>query len=143
MAKSVWRLAGVAIAGWLYLGAPPAGADGRAWHWPMAIAAMYAAIYNGKYLPRLLTLRPVYLLGGMCYTVYMYHTNLLHLLGRLTFQQFLWLPVEWDLALQALLLTAPILAVCAVLFVFLEKPFMIRRTWQKRKMSESTSKTVC
>ena len=126
-------LAAVAMAAWLFAGIEPKepGAGGIGWIWPLGIAAVYASIYNGRFLLVMLSWRPVYLLGGMCYTVYMYHSNLLQLFGRLTFRRLLALPLEWDLALQGVMLTTLILAGSAVLFVMTEKPFMQRRAWRK------------
>ena len=68
--------------------------------------------------------------GGMCYTIYLYHSLLISFLVRVTLKartHFLSL----DLAIQFLVMAAIIVAVCAVLFAFLERPFM-RRDWPQR-----------
>lgn len=69
-------------------------------------------------------------IGGMCYTIYLYHWFMISLLVRMTGRlqtHILWL----DLLIQFVLMSMIIIGVCAVLFVFFERPFM-RRDWPAR-----------
>jgi peptidoglycan/LPS O-acetylase OafA/YrhL len=69
-------------------------------------------------------------IGGMCYTIYMYHYHLLSMFMRFAapFEtHILWL----DFWIQFFIVTIPIVLVCSVLFAFLERPFM-RRDWPTR-----------
>ena len=66
-------------------------------------------------------------IGGMCYTIYMYHWLMISGVIRLTkgFQtHVLW----WDLIVQLALISAIILPICALIFLFFERPFM-QRDW--------------
>jgi peptidoglycan/LPS O-acetylase OafA/YrhL len=66
-------------------------------------------------------------IGGMCYTIYMYHTLIISSFARLTCRwrtHILWL----DLLIQFIILSAAIIVLCAILFAFLERPFM-RKNW--------------
>jgi peptidoglycan/LPS O-acetylase OafA/YrhL len=72
-------------------------------------------------------------IGGMCYTIYMYHWLMISMLVRITGRlrtHVLWL----DLLIQLVLMSAIIVAVCSVLFVLFERPFM-RRDWPARVWS--------
>lgn len=66
-------------------------------------------------------------IGGMCYTIYMYHSLFISLFARLTCRwqtHVLWL----DLLIQFVLMFAPIVFLCAFLFALFERPFM-RKNW--------------
>ena len=72
--------------------------------------------------------------GGMCYTVYMYHWLMISLLVRVTGRlqtHILWL----DLLVQFVLMSIAIILVSAVLFIFFERPFM-RRDWPSRVLNK-------
>jgi peptidoglycan/LPS O-acetylase OafA/YrhL len=72
--------------------------------------------------------------GGMCYTIYMYHWLMISMLVRVTGRlrtHILWL----DLLIQFVLMSLIITAACAVLFALFERPFMQRdwpaKVWMK------------
>ena len=65
--------------------------------------------------------------GGMCYTIYMYHWLMISVLVRVTGRwqtHILWL----DLLIQFIVMSAGIIVLCAILFALFERPFM-RRNW--------------
>jgi peptidoglycan/LPS O-acetylase OafA/YrhL len=69
-------------------------------------------------------------IGGMCYTIYMYHWLLIAVLIRGTIHLktgILWL----DLLVQFLVLAPMIFLICAMPFALFERPFM-RRDWPAR-----------
>jgi peptidoglycan/LPS O-acetylase OafA/YrhL len=69
-------------------------------------------------------------MGGMCYTIYMYHWLMISALVRVTGglrTHILWL----DLLIQFVLMSVIIIGVCAVLFALFERPFM-QRDWPAR-----------
>ena len=63
-------------------------------------------------------------IGGMCYTIYMYHYLIIAVVGRVTVDWFGGLPYELFFPLQLLVHGFIIVVVSAVLFRFAEKPFM-------------------
>jgi len=83
--------------------------------------------FRGAQSARFLCNSWIITIGGMCYTIYMYHWLLISLLlraiGKLR-SHLTWL----DMLLQFTLLTVGILVICAVLFAVFERPFM-RRSW--------------
>jgi len=63
-------------------------------------------------------------LGGMCYTIYLYHLAIISAMSRLTTR---WLQVEsypLNYALHALVILPVVLILCMALFLLVEKPFM-------------------
>jgi peptidoglycan/LPS O-acetylase OafA/YrhL len=85
-------------------------------------------VFTGTVSRAVMRWTPVYLVGGMCYTIYLYHSLLINILApqviRLSSPGR---PFKLDFLLFAAVLTAPVLAICAVLFVVAERPFM--RNW--------------
>lgn len=97
---------------------------------PWLLLIFVGSSFRGRLCNRMLSWPLVATIGGMCYTIYLYHFLLLSFLIRLT------APVQThrfaiDLPLQMVLLSVLILAISAVLFVFLERPFM-QRDWPGR-----------
>jgi peptidoglycan/LPS O-acetylase OafA/YrhL len=97
---------------------------------PLPIFAICLGGIRGKGISKILAHPWITAIGGMCYTVYMYHWFAISALvratghirtGRLTF----------DYLLQIALMTFPILAMSAILFLLCEKPFM-RPDWHLR-----------
>ncbi len=123
-----WDL--IAAAAWLSL-VPLRAWDG--WHLAIPWAALlgYIGAFRGKAINAIF--RNVWLatIGGMCYTIYLYHYLFISALGRVT-SQIAKTRVLWEYTLiQSLLIVPPLLLLCALLFVFFERPFMAR-DWHKR-----------
>jgi peptidoglycan/LPS O-acetylase OafA/YrhL len=117
--------------------------DGLASHLvrPFVIVVAYAAMFRGRAANFLVT-RPFFtVIGGMCYTIYLYHpflkSALKHVFFRLHVTNALWV----NSVLQIILLGGTIVPVSSVLFALFEKPFMYRdwprkfwnRLWTRRK----------
>jgi peptidoglycan/LPS O-acetylase OafA/YrhL len=76
----------------------------------------------------------IFTIGGMCYTIYLYHFAVVGLCGH--GRLFLFHSFWPDLALTFLCVPLVVLAVSGLLFVLFEKPFM-RRDWHVRLFSPS------
>ena len=97
---------------------------------PWLILLCCVAAFRGRLTARFLGHPWIAVIGGMCYTIYMYHWLMISLLVRVTGllrTHILWL----DLLIQFVLMSAIIIAICAVLFALFERPFM-RRDWPAR-----------
>jgi peptidoglycan/LPS O-acetylase OafA/YrhL len=69
-------------------------------------------------------------IGGMCYTIYMYHWLMISMLIRGTVH--LRIGIMWlDLLVQYLVLTPLIILACTIPFALFERPFM-RKDWLSR-----------
>jgi peptidoglycan/LPS O-acetylase OafA/YrhL len=96
--------------------------------WLMLLA--YLGAFRGVILSRVLSNPWVATIGGMCYTIYMYHYLLISVFGRVTLRLLtgaMWL----DVALQFVIFSVITLAICSLLFLFFERPFM-QPDWHKR-----------
>lgn len=121
----------VSLAGWpaLWLVCEwPAVA--RAAFAPLALA-LFCAAFCGRVTNRLVTLRGVTVVGGMCYTIYLIHFQLLSAFekafGRVSFTEHF----SVNLLLHLLLFAPVLLASSAAFFLLVEKPCM-RRDWPQR-----------
>jgi len=101
--------------------------------WPflpwLTLLVMLSA-FRGKIVHGLLGHPLLTTIGGICYTIYMYHWLMISGLIRLTVRystHLFWL----DLLIQFVLLSLIIIAICSVLFVLFERPFM-QRDWPSR-----------
>lgn len=96
---------------------------------PLCIACM--AAFKAPLLNAFLCTTEIYLLGGMCYTFYLYHQFVLAaaVRGFAGLHGAAW-PLEAHFAFDLLLATPVVIAVCATLFVLFERPFM-RAFWQR------------
>ncbi len=97
---------------------------------PWAAFVCCLASFRGVVSSQLLANRWITTIGGMCYTIYMYHSLLISALVRLT-RKTRTHQLSLDLLIQFALISVAIVPICAVLFAFLERPFM-RRDWPSR-----------
>ena len=126
-----WRWDLTAFAAWVAMAA--AHRLGAAWAWtlPMLILIAYCGAFRGAIFAKVLGNAWLATIGGMCYTIYLYHYFFISLAGRFTAH---WLPaMPWPLAFLAqFLLIAPVVLVgSGILFVLFERPFM-KRDWPAR-----------
>ena len=94
-------------------------------------AIMFVIVYSafrGEFCRRMFGNPWIYTIGGMCYTIYLYHFFVVGFLGH---GRLLWSSLFIiDLLLQTSLTLIAVLVSSAVLFVLFEKPFM-RRDWPR------------
>ena len=97
---------------------------------PWLALLVFVASFRGKLASWLLSRPLLTTIGGMCYTIYMYHWLMISGLIRLTIYcstRIFWL----DMLIQFVLMSVIIIAVCSVLFALFERPFM-QRDWPQR-----------
>jgi peptidoglycan/LPS O-acetylase OafA/YrhL len=91
----------------------------------------YLGAFRGPVFNRLFSNGSLVIIGGMCYTIYLYHPFTISVFGRLLVR----IPIThiYWIEFSAILLGVGFgtLAVCSCLFALLEKPFM-RRDWPQR-----------
>jgi len=107
-------------------------ARGYAWG-PIFVA--YCAAFRAPVWRRFFSWSPVVIIGGMCYTIYLYHWMIYYIAGKFTMHIYsLDRPFWVNFVIQSALLIPVAIAVSAVLFVLFEKPFM-RRDWVDRVLA--------
>lgn len=97
---------------------------------PWLILLAYAGVLRGVILNRILGSPWIATIGGMCYTIYMYHGWVIVGLGKATLHmrtRIMWA----DVLLQTVTLAAIGLLVWSPLFLLFERPFM-QPDWHRR-----------
>jgi peptidoglycan/LPS O-acetylase OafA/YrhL len=92
---------------------------------PLAIFICFMAAFCGVFTVRFLESAWITVIGGMCYTIYMYHMFMISFFIKAT-EKLRVSNLSFDMLIQFGLITAFIIPASAILFVFLEKPFMDR-----------------
>jgi peptidoglycan/LPS O-acetylase OafA/YrhL len=96
---------------------------------PPLICLAYVAAFRGPWSRAFFCWRPIVLIGGMCYTIYLFHWMTYYTLGKATMRLYQPNLHYWQNYIIQLLTLVPLaIGACAILFVLFEKPFM-RRHW--------------
>ncbi len=120
---------------------------------PLAILAAYAATFRGRIAQQIFTQRWLVTIGGMCYTIYLYHFYVISAVGRWTTGLSIGHGYVPNVLLQMALILPWVLAVSIILFLLCEKPFMVRdwparwmsavrAAWQNRRMPRNPTPAV-
>lgn len=130
-----WDL--VALCGWPLVWAPlPSVSHVLS---PLLIVVLYIAAFRGTVCKRLFANPVLATIGGMCYTIYLYHWLTMSLVARYTQHFHVGGNFIAYFALQSLLILPVILAVSTVFFVLIERPCMDKRwPWKLAAASAST-----
>ena len=101
------------------------------WLFPFLILLLYCSAFRGSLTRRIFSNRWITAVGGMCYSIYLIHYEIISLAGRFTRALAANYPYWMYLSLQCVLIGVPIILICGVYFLLLEKPCM-RRDWPQR-----------
>lgn len=92
---------------------------------PLLIAALYLGCYLGRITSRLIRMQWVVIIGGMCYTIYLYHVMIIsQAFVRTASLSMSTRSFELDFLYQCLIICPLILVISGLLFATTEKPFM-------------------
>jgi len=101
------------------------------WLFPALLFALYWAAFQGRWINRAVRNPWITAVGGMCYSIYLIHYEVISAVGRFTKAVGTHLPSPIYLMMQFVLVGSCIVIVCGLYFVALEKPCM-RRDWPQR-----------
>jgi len=104
------------------------------WVFPALVFFLYCAAFRGRFSRQMFSNRWITAIGGMCYSTYLIHYEVISAVGRFTREIGAGLPYWAYLLMQSVLIGVPIVCVCSLYFVLLEKPCM-RREWPRRLWS--------
>ena len=90
----------------------------------LCIAMLFVGVLRGTWANRTVRMRPFVLIGGMCYTIYLYHQSIFHLFSHWTRGWWSGLPYVGFVAAQGLVLLPGCIVLSSILFILFEKPFM-------------------
>jgi peptidoglycan/LPS O-acetylase OafA/YrhL len=98
---------------------------------PLTVFVSYYAAFYGIWIRRFLSLKVVSTIGGMCYTIYLFHNYIIALCGFYSEKIGASLPFTYRLVVQLAIMTPVILSVSTVLFLLIERPSM-QPDWPRR-----------
>lgn len=108
------------------------------WIFPALVFVLYCAAFRGRLINAVFCNRWITAVGGMCYSIYLIHYEVISATGRFTKAMGAHLPNPVYLVLQFALVGSAILFICGMYFIVLEKPCM-RRDWPQRLWSYAKS----
>jgi peptidoglycan/LPS O-acetylase OafA/YrhL len=89
------------------------------------VGALYVGFFTGRLSNAFAGARWITIIGGMCYTIYLYHILIVsNLMAQTIPLASISRPFNLDFALQCLMILPVVFAVCALLFFYTKKPFM-------------------
>ncbi len=100
---------------------------------PVAILIAYTGAFTGIWTKSVLSNPVITTIGGMCYTIYLYHFSIIIVISRITFRAIVGHSFLLNLLIQLILLGAITLAASFLLFALFERPFMDKEWPQKTK----------
>lgn len=100
---------------------------------PALVTAILLAGIRGKISRAVLGWWPVYCIGAMCYTIYLYHFFVVSMVGR-AFSALVGWPGSTTLAIAMFsgIASIVVIAACLVPYLLIERPFMVWRPGQNR-----------
>ena len=101
---------------------------------PFLVLTVYIATFRGLLMSRVFTNPFVVTLGGMCYSIYLFHYVLIPPVLRLTANLPVGDQVGLRLATRALAYLLVLLAISCSYFVLVERPCMSKQ-WPKRALA--------
>ena len=123
----------VSLAAWVAIPAVLLFLDEAGMFFVPALAFVaYFAAFKGTWSNRFFRHPLIYTIGGMCYTIYLYHLHMLGAFDRIfrRVPQFQAMPLWLTIIVTAVIEVPVILLVCAGLFIAIEKPCM-KKYWYK------------
>jgi peptidoglycan/LPS O-acetylase OafA/YrhL len=101
------------------------------WLFPAWILLLYCSAFRGNLANRFFSNRWITAIGGMCYSIYLLHYEVVSAVGRVVRRLGETAPYWIYLMLQFVLVGGAIVIVCGLFFVAIEKPCM-QRDWPQR-----------
>jgi len=121
----------VSVIGWPLLGLTLRYDSLAHWLFPIFLFALYCAAFRGRLTSRLLSHRSATIIGGMCYSIYLIHYEVISFAGRFLMRLGDGYPVWAYFLIQLTLIGVAIVCTCGLYFLVLERPCM-RRDWPQR-----------
>ena len=107
----------------------------------IVLAALFTSALSGPFAKKLFGLRPIALIGGMCYSIYLYHMLVISIVFNFTHRLLGFIDLKRDYAMQLLLLIPPVMLVSVVFYLGVERPCMDpqwpSKLWRRIAANES------
>jgi len=92
---------------------------------------LYVGAFPGGVTSKVLSLGPITVIGGMCYTIYLFHYQIFSLLVRTTSNPYLFYAIG----------ILSMLAFCTLFFVLIERP-CVKPRWPKLLLAKVRSRHI-
>ncbi|MDD2250509.1 MAG: acyltransferase [Tissierellia bacterium] len=90
----------------------------------VCVFLLFLASFKGHLLNYFFTRQVIYTIGGMCYTLYLLHYPLIHLIGRFTYRLSIGDDHIANYLIQAIIILPIIFSISSIYFLLIEKPCM-------------------
>jgi peptidoglycan/LPS O-acetylase OafA/YrhL len=91
---------------------------------PLLIAVAFIGAFRGVLLRRLFTVEWLAIVGGMCYSIYLWHFFVIALVFKVSRRVLITHDLLANFLVQSVLILPCVLAFCVLYFVFIERPCM-------------------
>lgn len=98
---------------------------------PLVIAILFVGIFRGRLLSYVFSIPWITNIGGMCYTIYLFHEVFMSTTGKITKRLYLGGGFWGYYALQAVLIFPVVLGLSTLFFLLLERPCM-DKNWPRK-----------
>ncbi|QOJ01243.1 MAG: acyltransferase [Phycisphaeraceae bacterium] len=95
---------------------------------------VFCAVFRGRLVRAFFTNAWIATIGGMCYSIYLIHQPMVHVLGKVTGRMVVGEAYWVNVLVQSVLIVPVVVALCAVFFVLIERPCMYK-DWPQRLWS--------
>ncbi|MBX2905021.1 MAG: acyltransferase [Taibaiella sp.] len=106
---------------------------------PFCIGLFYYIVMKNGAVKKIFSYKFVPIIGGMCYSIYLLHYTIISGFGRLSLGWRVTDSYLVNLAVQMLVLMIPVLAISALFYYLIERPFMAGK-WTDMLMGKSKAK---
>ena len=102
---------------------------------PPLMIVVFLGAFRGIYFPQFFRLKGVALIGGMCYSIYLWHFFVISIVFRLSKHFTVGHDYLSNVALQCVYLMPPVLLFCTVCYLLVERPCMDSK-WPQKLMGK-------
>jgi peptidoglycan/LPS O-acetylase OafA/YrhL len=131
----------IGAAAWIAILACLLAGGGAGLALPALTAVVVFSGLRGRRFKRLLGWWPVYCIGAMCYTIYLYHFFVISIIGKVLLAPFELASPDLTFLLFSLLAVPLVVAACMLPYLLIERPFMIWRPGLNKLSSSIRSAT--
>jgi peptidoglycan/LPS O-acetylase OafA/YrhL len=98
---------------------------------PFVIVGLYLAAFRGRICSAVFGNRVLTNIGGMCYSIYLFHVLIIYFVKHMTFRLHIGQNFWFYYSLQACMIVPVVLLLCGAFFVLIERPCMDKEWPQK------------
>ena len=106
----------------------------------MFLFFLFISVFKGKLLNKFFRIKIIYVIGGMCYSIYLIHYAFFHFIVNFTKDILIFDEYILNFLVQAIIVFPIMFTVCSIFYILVEKPCM-DKDWPKKLVIMFKSKT--